>query len=143
MNIENLKRLREHIQTINPDTFKMRTFSADQYEVYGDCEQDAIDHNWCGTSACLVGHMTTIEPLTVDEVSVENGGIFVDFVVYSYRVFDMEEDIDDSVWKFLFETEWSNDIDHAIKRLDYVIEHGEEPFDFIDEETGDQNYDWN
>ena len=100
MNIENLKISRDHLLTIDSTAFRMSVFSVDRPNY--DKVQDVLDHNYCGTAACVVGHATTVIPLIAEDIGFsgpfgddENPSRFVlmpDFAKYSQRVFDIDPD---------------------------------------------------
>ncbi len=116
--IENLKiaraKLAEDKEQINLD---MSTFSRGfAGHLPGDVDLD------CGTPACIAGHLTRYFPFSEDELQET---AFADACeTFSERCFSLNEG---ESWDFLFGYYWPNDIEEAIARIDYVIEHGRYP----------------
>ena len=122
MNRDNLALLAEYLLTIDHEKFNMSLYSMDDYEFY--TVTDALEQNFCGTAACMVGHATAIFPLIeediIEKTSSIDGEVYyeVDFLKYSIRVFGIEYG---SKWEYIFGSEWSNSIPEAIERIVHVL----------------------
>lgn len=107
VNIENLKILRGNLikdkDKINLDMIR-----------YSESEHNNTE---CGTAACIIGHATRYFK---DEFSKVN----FSYLRFSEEVF-CEDDY--STWGFLFGSDWSNDLNEAIARINLVIENGKCP----------------
>lgn len=148
-NTKNLEILRQHLVRISEenksDNFHMGKFFDDlNIDVYRNTtrvypEQKLKDLDFCGTSACVVGHATAVLPVRrsdfrhKDKKGVASSLSYID---YSNRVFSLDKDIHEAdsrgTWDFLFDANWGtgrrkHDLQQAINRLGYVIVNGKPP----------------
>lgn len=113
INFKNLQKLLDGMKTLpkSYDGFDMRYFY---------CEGD----NECGTSACLLGHGALFGIGVQPKVNKSQ----LHWNKYSTNVFGIERDYYSTSyeWMFLFGMHWSNDISHAINRLqDFIKVQGD------------------
>ena len=121
-NTKNLKKLRDWVV----ENRKLIKLDMKQYAVDKTAAMNASPEHPCQTSCCLVGYGPSAGiPMTDYEVSLG------DFPNYLDRVFSVSNDMGDIDFEFVFGERWSTDIDHAIKRLDYVIENNDYPDDWF------------
>lgn len=100
-------------------------------------------HPECGSVGCVIGH--SVELMDHEEMGRLYMDIYTHLGVYGeglndeheevfYRSFTKRYLIDpkshsvkdySSIWLFLFGSQWSDDANHAIERIEYFIEHGE------------------
>ena len=144
MNIDNLKKIRDHLQSVvlpnSVGNFDMSKFS-DMSVSHMAKKKEVVEENFCGTSACVIGHASTIIPLRKSDVDRDprDGELEVNWLKYCKRIFGIISS--DEEWDFLFSGEWGEYVDgseeqvrEAIARLDYVIKYGDVP------EGWDQDY---
>lgn len=136
VNIENLTILRDYMVSRYSDIqydehFNMEYFALniDDYDLrYGP--KEVSESHACGTCCCLLGH----GPLAGIKYSGTN------WCRYSREKFGVDIDDQEELWGYLFSEKWSNNIQQAIKRLNYVIENGDVPEEFTN--GNDDSYEW-
>jgi hypothetical protein len=118
MNINNLKILADYLESlpVGYEDFDMGVFAKDEF---GE-ELPPTAHQPCGTSMCAVGHGPNagLAPLETED----------DWSKYAERVFGEPWFYRNMDW--CFSGVWDGSyptMDHAIRRLRYVIKHGRAP----------------
>lgn len=113
MNIENLLKMADYLETLEPSQFDMGLFSD------GDIQSNNVEHI-CGSVGCVIGHAPKIFPLAPEDW--DTLGDF-DFDAFSKRIFtdDMQE------WDWCFDSDW-DEVDNTPKgaslRMRHLVEHG-------------------
>lgn len=120
MNIERLKELRDNLHRIPVDRLDMVRYStASDFSV-----NIAVNEHTCNTSCCLVGWTPHI--LSDAQPEPQEGWLH-----YRLRIYGTPASVDTPY--FLFGFEWDDDIDHAKKRIQYVIDNGDAPPNWRDD----------
>lgn len=109
MNKKNLRKLADHLETVDDSIFNMACYSETQCDEYTS-QIAAIEDNHCETSACAIGHATTIIPLTFQDLKTikyvdGEHDYMIDFHKYTKRVFDIEPGRIE--WEWCFSEGWS------------------------------------
>ena len=94
--------------TPSPATFDMGHY----YKEYG-----------CGTSACFMGWTAFSFPEYIE--ACKQKGLVRPWLVVSEELFEI--DCSGCTWYFLFAVDWPNDLEQAILRAEYLIEHDTPP----------------
>ena len=141
MNVQNLKKVRDHLQQVvlpsSSINFNMGSFSASRNNF--QTKEEILEGRFCDTSACVIGHASSVIPILEGDISsvyvdAESGcyRFYTDWHKYSERIFSI--DTSSKVWHFLFSGEWNyneddpvSQLEEAIARLSHVIDNGAEP----------------
>lgn len=122
MNKDNLLKLADHLDTVEPDRFDMNLFfggAATQKKRERYVKTGAMP---CGTVACALGYGPSAGLTMLAEES--RAGVYRWFR-YSARVFGVVQETRE--WNFLFHCHWAmldNTPAGAAKRIRYMLEHG-------------------
>ena len=114
LNKENLQRAIDLVKTIPQEAFDMEYYRAD----ISDMKEVE-----CGTTGCIIGHCTKLDPDNVKYYLNKRG--VIDFTSWSRDFFGLIPFGDR--WSFMFDTDWSrspetNTPEHALMRMTYVLE---------------------
>lgn len=122
LKIKNLEKAREGLMGLDPEMLQM-----DRYRKTADGRAvDFKNKNHCGTFGCALGwcpFVKGLDPIDTDFKEHSDGRKYLDFGVYSQRLFNM--DGSDKVWDYLFDSQWQevdNTVEGLIKRMTRVIE---------------------
>lgn len=125
--IDNLTKLRDWVEEnkeLIKDHFCMRTF------IQGPCvrfpyqfliDAEDIFTQDCDTSCCLLG-WASASGIFWDQVDRAEFSSSSDWGEFGRQVFGQAFCEDEHLWSYLFAQHWPNDVDHAIRRIDTVIE---------------------
>lgn len=122
MNVENLKRMRDHLLTVPEESFDMRCWKNEIKFEGGGCE----------TIGCVIGHCAIIDEENVTEnYTKETGDSFpphIDYLGWSSEFTGI--DYGCATWRYMFAPEWNNyesTVKQAIGRMNRIIQ-GEEVY---------------
>lgn len=119
MNLTNLQRIRDYINDhVTDDKFNMLIFREDNFKLHT-----------CDSVGCVLGHATGC--LTEEEFKKIPRNYLgdIDFFEWAKEFLGLPYNI----WDFLFSPQWATiypSRTDAIKRMDYVLKHGEAPEDW-------------
>ena len=121
MNKENIQKGIDYLEA-NYDDISKR-FNMDFYRNVG---WDELSHV-CGTSGCLVGHLTAIDA----EGFYKYADVTLCFKNWSEKFFDVY----DKDWSFMFSNTWgespeTNTLQQGINRMKYMLKHEQRPKDW-------------
>lgn len=105
------------IEVLKSDEFELNM------QLYNNrCDGNMPEHA-CGTTFCLAGWLAFKDNYPSEYIELYDDGDEV-FCHISYSKMLIGECRSTDSWVFLFGSEWSNDKEKAIKRAEYVLEHG-------------------
>ena len=139
--LNNLKKLSKYMHEHYGDRKRSKRFDMESYcyklDSYNN-EMGLTPQNWeCGTSMCLAGHGP--------EAGIKVKGADECWSQYTKRVFGLDSAYRSStepLWEFLFAAYWPSNIQLALKRLDFVIEHQRAPHEWSREDRLTQARKW-
>lgn len=118
INIEELKRWRDYIASLPESAIDMCYFRSDRN----------FKDNICGSSGCILGHVTAL--YAADELELSDIGE-IDFRKVSKKIGVYDEREKGLVWDYLFSAQWRKaegcEKELALARMDYVIKNGDIP----------------
>lgn len=132
--LENLKRLRDYLKKRYGEVEFDKHFNMKIYADYVDGVKsfkgmslfDLTVNNECDTCCCVLGHSPYALPHTLNTDNLE----CLSWDEYCEYVFGIEGC--SLLWDFLFSQRWPSNIQYAIERLDWVIEHHDQPDSFFE-----------
>lgn len=127
MNVENLKLMVEHLKTLKPEMLKMNHWRLG----------DKNKHE-CDSPGCVIGHCIILDPNPPR--SKEDGMLL--FQQWSEEFVDIISS-EDEAWFYMFSGAWDDvdpTLEGAIKRIEYVIEHGKCPDSFDNDLLCEHDY---
>jgi hypothetical protein len=114
INLENLIRMADYIETVPQEKFDMSEFRNDYWNTKYMVEPK------CNSVGCIIGHCTILD----DKDLPRNWSEDIDFAEWSQKFIGTD---DDSVWEYLFDANW-RDTDNtptgAAKRIRYYVANG-------------------
>lgn len=130
MNKDNLKRIVEHLKTIDEEQFDMKHFIAR----IGNISYDEIIT--CGTSACAIGHCVVLDTelfkkcydIADKKYSLSSGSVYRNssaYIEWSQEFTGLS--VDSREWLWCFGTSWSsnpetNTVEHCISRIEALLD---------------------
>lgn len=127
MNIDNLQKAYDHMQTVSSAQFDMGFYRMPGQARFHECK----------SVGCIIGHCTALVPFEELPILKTRFGRSmagdIDFTAWSEDFFGIDHDSD--VWEFLFDGEWGDSdevgtLEQALKRMEYVLENMAVPDDW-------------
>lgn len=140
MNKEALRKLADFLHKLPAERFTMARFRTLQDDADEPSQTGAVDLNTrreyrtvrCYTSGCVLGHLPEALNLSPSELPRVENGRAIDFTAVSSKF--LEVPFPSPVGQWLFDAMWcrtDNTPQGAARRIEYVLEHGSQPRDYL------------